>query len=106
MHIKNLAKGKNITVLSIDGGGVRGIIPATLLAFLESKFQDMDGPSARIADYFDVVAGTSTGGLITTMLTAPDSKNHTRPIYAAKDINDFYFEHCPQIFPQNRSIHN
>ncbi|KAL5842934.1 hypothetical protein ACOSQ3_013537 [Xanthoceras sorbifolium] len=104
MHIKNLAKGKNITVLSIDGGGVRGIIPATLLAFLESKFQDMDGPSARIADYFDVVAGTSTGGLITTMLTAPDSKNHTRPIYAAKDINDFYFEHCPQIFPQNSTI--
>jgi hypothetical protein len=33
------AKGKIVTVLSIDGGGIRGIIPATILAFLESKLQ-------------------------------------------------------------------
>ncbi|CAA6674048.1 unnamed protein product [Spirodela intermedia] len=58
-----------ITILSIDGGGVRGIIPATILAFLEKELQD-----AKIADYFDVIAGTSTG--------------------------DFYLENCPRIFPQ------
>lgn len=34
-----LAKRKMVTVLSIDGGGIRGIIPGTLLAFLESKLQ-------------------------------------------------------------------
>lgn len=33
------AEGKKITVLSIDGGGIRGIIPGTILAFLESKLQ-------------------------------------------------------------------
>lgn len=33
------AKGKLVTVLSIDGGGVRGIIPATILAFLELELQ-------------------------------------------------------------------
>lgn len=33
------AKGKMVTVLSIDGGGIRGIIPSTLLAFLETKLQ-------------------------------------------------------------------
>ncbi|XP_009626816.1 patatin-like protein 3 isoform X1 [Nicotiana tomentosiformis] len=94
-------KGKNfITVLSIDGGGIRGIIPGTLLAFLESKLQEVDGRNARIIDYFDVVAGTSTGGLITTMLTAPNRDN--RPLYAAKDISNFYMEHCPHIFPANR----
>ncbi|XP_062102086.1 patatin-like protein 3 isoform X2 [Humulus lupulus] len=92
------AKGKLFTVLSIDGGGIRGIIPATLLAFIESKLQELDGANARIADYFDLIAGTSTGGLMTTMLTAPNKDN--RPMYAAKDITDFYFQHSPKIFPQ------
>ncbi|GFP99831.1 patatin-like protein 2 [Phtheirospermum japonicum] len=90
-------KGSLVTVLSIDGGGVRGIIPATFLAFLESKLQELDGPNSRIADYFDIVAGTSTGGLLATMITAPDKDN--RPMYAAKDIVDFYLEHCPSLFP-------
>ncbi|KAI0495269.1 hypothetical protein KFK09_025419 [Dendrobium nobile] len=87
-----------ITVLSIDGGGVRGIIPGTILAFLESKLQELDGENVRIADYFDVIAGTSTGGLVTTMLTAPNKSN--RPLYSAKDINDFYLKNSPKIFPQ------
>ncbi|KAJ4702461.1 Patatin [Melia azedarach] len=102
MISNSIAKGKKISVLSIDGGGIRGVIPGTLLAFLESKLQDLDGPNARIADYFDIIAGTSTGGLITAMLTAPN-KNR-RPLCAAKDINSFYFEHCPKIFPQTGSI--
>lgn len=92
------SQGSLVTVLSIDGGGVRGIIPGTILAFLESKLQELDGEEARIADYFDVIAGTSTGGLVTTMLTAPD-KNH-RPLFSAKDINDFYLKQSPKIFPQ------
>ncbi|PON49739.1 Patatin-related protein [Parasponia andersonii] len=91
--------GNVITVLSIDGGGIRGIIPGTMLAFLESELQKLDGEDARIADYFDVIAGTSTGGLVTAMLAAPDENN--RPIFAAKDINDFYLQHCPKIFPQD-----
>ena len=89
--------GSIVTVLSIDGGGVRGIIPGTILAFLEEKLQELDGPDARLADYFDVIAGTSTGGLVTAMLTAPDAQG--RPLFAAKDINSFYLEHCPKIFP-------
>ncbi|KAL1824333.1 patatin-like protein 1 [Daucus carota subsp. sativus] len=92
-------KGKIVTVLSIDGGGIRGIIPGTILAFLESKLQELDGPNARIADYFDVISGTSTGGLVTAMLAAPDKDN--KPLFAAKDINKFYFEHGPKIFPQD-----
>ncbi|KAE8802337.1 Patatin group A-3 [Hordeum vulgare] len=91
------AYGSIVTVLSIDGGGVRGIIPGTILAFLEEKLQEFDGPDARISDYFDVMAGTSTGGLVTAMLTTPNADG--RPLFAAKDINDFYMEHCPRIFP-------
>ncbi|XP_043713944.1 patatin-like protein 2 [Telopea speciosissima] len=90
--------GNQITILSIDGGGIRGIIPATILEFLESKLQELDGEEVRLADYFDVIAGTSTGGLVTAMLTAPDGNN--RPLFAAKDIKPFYLENCPKIFPQ------
>ncbi|GJN03794.1 hypothetical protein PR202_ga21273 [Eleusine coracana subsp. coracana] len=87
-----------VTVLSIDGGGVRGIIPAKILAFLEEKLQELDGPDARIADYFGVVAGMSTGGLLTAMITAPD-KNRG-PLFPAKDLVPFYVEHSLKIFPQ------
>ncbi|KAK4423390.1 Patatin-like protein 2 [Sesamum alatum] len=90
-----------ITVLSIDGGGIKGIIPAVILDFLESQLQELDGQKARLADYFDVIAGTSTGGLVTAMLTSPDDNN--RPLYSAKDIKPFYLENCPKIFPQTHS---
>ncbi|KAL8535808.1 hypothetical protein ACS0TY_011445 [Phlomoides rotata] len=91
-----------ITVLSIDGGGIKGVIPAVILDFLESQLQEVDGEDARIADYFDLIAGTSTGGLVTAMLTAPDENN--RPIYSGKGIKPFYLENCPKIFPQTRSL--
>ncbi|XP_071692972.1 patatin-like protein 2 [Rutidosis leptorrhynchoides] len=94
--------GKLITILSIDGGGIRGIIPATILAFLESELQKLDGSEARLVDYFDVVAGTSTGGLVTAMLTAPNKNN--QPLYEAKDIVPFYMKHGPKIFPQQSGV--
>ncbi|CAL5085656.1 unnamed protein product [Urochloa decumbens] len=90
--------GRRVTVLTIDGGGIRGIIPGTILAFLEKKLQELDGPDARLADYFDYIAGTSTGGLITAMLAAPDKDK--RPLFSAKKINEFYMENGPRIFPQ------
>ncbi|KAK2391661.1 patatin protein [Trifolium repens] len=94
--------GNLVTILSIDGGGIRGIIPATILKFLESQLQELDGESARLAYYFDVITGTSTGGLVTAMLTAPNDKQC--PLFAAKDIKPFYLEHCPKIFPQYKSL--
>nr|CAB3490029.1 unnamed protein product [Digitaria exilis] len=87
-----------LTVLSIDGGGIHGLVPATILTSLEAFLQGKDGPDARIADYFDVIAGTSTGGLIAAMLSAPGKDN--RPLFAAKDINKFYLDNGPKIFPQ------
>uniref|UniRef100_A0ACD6A4S3 Uncharacterized protein n=1 Tax=Avena sativa TaxID=4498 RepID=A0ACD6A4S3_AVESA len=94
------SQGQLITVLSIDGGGIRGLIPSTILACLESKLQELDGPDARIADYFDVIAGTSTGALVASMLAAPGENK--RPLFAAKEINKFYLENGPKIFPQRR----
>ncbi|KAL0323950.1 UNVERIFIED_CONTAM: Patatin-like protein 1 [Sesamum calycinum] len=100
--IRPPVNGNLITILSIDGGGIRGIIPAKVLEFLESELQKLDGEDARVADYFDVIAGTSTGGLVSAMLTAPDANN--RPLYAAKDIAPFYVEHGPKIFPQKGGV--
>ncbi|CAL5349113.1 unnamed protein product [Camellia sinensis] len=50
--------GNLITVLSIDGGGIRGVIPGTILGFLESELQ-LDGEDARIVDYFDALIAIS-----------------------------------------------
>uniref|UniRef100_A0ACD5ZJD8 Uncharacterized protein n=1 Tax=Avena sativa TaxID=4498 RepID=A0ACD5ZJD8_AVESA len=96
------SQGQLITVLSIDGGGIRGLIPSTILACLESKLQELDGPDARIADYFDVIAGTSTGALVASMLAAPGENK--RPLFAAKEINKFYLENGPKIFPQRSGL--
>ncbi|KAJ4753346.1 Patatin [Rhynchospora pubera] len=93
----SMGSSNTVTILSIDGGGVKGVIPGTILAYLESKLQELDGPDVRLADYFDVIAGTSTGGLIATMLAAPNKKN--RPFFSAKEINQFYLDHCTKIFP-------
>uniref|UniRef100_A0A0E0IDC9 PNPLA domain-containing protein n=1 Tax=Oryza nivara TaxID=4536 RepID=A0A0E0IDC9_ORYNI len=101
-----------VTVLSIDGGGVCGIIPGTILPFLEEKLQEIiNGSDARIAHflavriYFDVIARTSIGGLVTAVLTAPNENGD--PIFAAKDMNDFYLEHCPRarIFTPYDGMH-
>ncbi|CAH9101394.1 unnamed protein product [Cuscuta europaea] len=90
-------KGKVISILAIDGGGVRGIIPGTILAFLEAQLQKIEGnPNARIADYFDVIAGTSTGGLVTAMLTTPGDNG--LPLFSAADVPAFYVNECPRIF--------
>jgi patatin-like phospholipase/acyl hydrolase len=57
-----------IKVLSIDGGGIRGIIPAMVLAEIEKR------TNKPISELFHLIAGTSTGGIITLGLTKPDSK--------------------------------
>lgn len=51
-------------VLTIDGGGIRGIIPATVIATLEQLIQKKTGTNDKIGDYFDFIAGTSTGGIL------------------------------------------
>ncbi|MBZ9730896.1 patatin-like phospholipase family protein [Salegentibacter sp. JZCK2] len=52
-------------ILSIDGGGIRGIIPGQIMVALERKLQEKSkNPDAKLADFFDFFAGTSTGGIL------------------------------------------
>ena len=53
-------KDRPFRILSIDGGGICGILPASVLAQLEQRF--LGGQS--VARHFDMIAGTSTGGII------------------------------------------
>ena len=79
-------KDRPFRILSIDGGGICGILPASVLAELESRFLG----GAPISDYFDMIAGTSTGGIIALAL----GKGMT-----AAQARDLYVERGDRIFP-------
>jgi len=86
-----------IRILSIDGGGIRGIIPGQILISLEEKLKSKSGDSnARIGDYFDLVAGTSTGAILCAAYVCPDNKG--KPKYSAKEAVNFYLEDGDEIF--------
>lgn len=79
-------------ILSIDGGGVRGLISAIVLRHMEERLRAQTGdPKARIVDCFQLVAGTSAGGLSSIALTAP------KPLSPA-ELVDFYTEASPRLF--------
>src|SRR5215213_3072193 len=77
-------------VLSIDGGGIRGIIPAIVLAEIERR------TGKRIAEMFDLLAGTSTGGILALGLTKPGQDGG--PEYSAKKLIDLYETEGGKIF--------
>jgi patatin-like phospholipase/acyl hydrolase len=80
-------------VLSIDGGGIRGLIPALVLAEIERR------TGRRTAEMFDLIAGTSTGGILACGLArrGPDGA----PLYSAEDLSELYLSEGPKIFDQS-----
>jgi uncharacterized protein len=79
-------------ILSIDGGGIRGIIPCAILAFIENNI------GGNLCDTFNLIAGTSTGGIIALGL-ATNKPNEDYPYYA-KEMLDLYKNNGKQIFPK------
>ena len=75
-------------VLAIDGGGIRGLIPALVLAEIEQR------TGRRIAELVDMIAGTSTGGILACALGKPD------PLSSA-EIASLYVEEGPRIFDRS-----
>jgi len=62
-------------ILSIDGGGMRGIVPATILGQISHQLE-AQGSNIPLYAYFDLIAGTSTGGLLALGLSVPASKSN------------------------------
>lgn len=84
------SSGRQFRILSMDGGGIRGTFAASLLAGLEERYLD----KRPLARYFDLIAGTSTGGIIALGLGAG---------IRAADIQRIYVERGDKIFPPGRS---
>lgn len=87
-------ENREFRILSIDGGGIRGIFPAAFLAGLEERF--LGGTS--IADYFDLITGASTGGIIAIGLGAG---------LTAAQLRDLYIKRGSELFnPNRRALNN
>lgn len=94
---------KYVRILSIDGGGIRGIIPGMILATLEDKLQQKtNSKNARLSDYFDLIAGTSTGGILSCAYLTTDnhSKEAVYPYraYRASYVAELYQKYGAIIF--------
>ena len=76
---------REFRIFSIDGGGIWGIFPAAVLAGLEERFLG----GAGVAGYFDLIAGTSTGGILALGLGAGLSAATLRNLYVDRGCEIF-----------------
>ena len=76
-------------ILCLDGGGIKGLFTAQLLAEIEEKLD------CSTYEYFDMIVGTSTGGIIAAALALD---------IPAKEICELYIQHAQKIFPQDKRI--
>ncbi|WP_167956072.1 patatin-like phospholipase family protein [Anaerosporobacter faecicola] len=88
------------TILSIDGGGMKGIVSALVLIELEELLKRYTGKdTVYLVDYFDLIAGTSTGSILAALLLCPNDCN--RPKYTAKDALNLYLTKGKSMFQTN-----
>ena len=85
------SKRKNIRILSIDGGGIRGIVPAGVLAEIERR------TAKPVSTLFDLLAGTSTGGILALAMARPKAGSN-EAAHSAGDMVEFYEQLGPAIF--------
>ena len=81
-------------ILSIDGGGIRGIFPITVLENIEKRLKDAGRDKWQIYQNFDLICGTSTGGIITIALSLG---------IPANEIKELYLAHADTIFGHQRN---
>jgi len=79
-------------VLSIDGGGIKGVFACAFLAQIE-EYLESEGKDSNLHTYFDLMAGTSTGGIIVIGLAMG---------FSARQILEMYVSRGPAIFAQDQ----
>src|ERR1051325_2796857 len=80
-------------ILCIDGGGIRGIIPAMIIADIERRTRQ------PVSELFDLIAGTSTGGILALALVKPGDDD--KPQYTAEDVIRLYETQGRRIFSRS-----
>lgn len=81
---------RKFKILSIDGGGIRGLIPAVVLSELEIELQKEE-PGKKLYEHFDLICGTSTGAILAIGISLG---------IPAKDLAKFYENNGKLIFPR------
>ena len=87
---------KKFRILSLDGGGLRGIVPLLVL----KRVEEMTGK--KIHELFDVIVGTSTGGIIACGLTC--TKDGVTPSLSIDQLIELYTTKGDTIFPRRTNI--
>lgn len=86
---------KEFKILSIDGGGIRGLFPLQILADIEKSLKIDRQEDVKIHEYFDLICGTSTGGIIAIALGLGIS---------ASQLKNLYYQNATKIFGQGKSF--
>jgi patatin-like phospholipase/acyl hydrolase len=89
-------------VLAIDGGGLRGIIPVLILKHIEQKVQASTNSDNGLVSYFNLISGTSTGGLIACAMTLASNEDTLSTRYDFDFIEEVYRNRGREIFPYNK----
>lgn len=93
--------GKFVRILSIDGGGIRSIIPGQILAILEEKLKAKTGRSeTRLVDYFDLIAGSGSGGIMACAYLSPIKPQNTTARFSAPQVADIFLRFGKKIFEE------
>ncbi|PNH94718.1 CBASS cGAMP-activated phospholipase [Vibrio diazotrophicus] len=94
----NLLPSNAIRILSLNGGGVRGLFTISVLAELERILEESSSDKRiKIGDYFDLITGTSIGGLLALGLAEGKS---------ARELKDVFYSKGDKIFPQYKWFNN
>lgn len=87
-------------ILALNGGGVRGLIEAMVLSEIETRLRLKLRKKVYLADYFDVISGASTGGILAAILSVGDKKG--KYLYDCTDAVKFYKNHLKEIFEESK----
>ena len=93
-NVATAAEDETWNILSLDGGGIRGLITATVASYIEDYtytyarekycIPERAKPKVSLSELFDMVAGTSTGSLLATTIVFPDKSEE--PQYPGKNL--------------------
>ena len=89
MNVNVVSPNRPRRLLSIDGGGLCGLIPAQALMLIEQQLDQLTGDPQPLCNRFDLIGGTSTGAILAAGLALG---------MKARELRDFYVQFGPDIF--------